>query len=186
MGQQSSKESESSVVGSTVRAVSGATGAAAGAVKDTAGQVSQISCIYHCKNEWAYVCDIVLDLAPGECNPVFLLRPTSLRYVRVHVQLSSEKSLPIPKLLKAEPVAFLGSPRPVQVRVDSPWEIIWKLLNPKFLLAERMCILATCITRMSMTLSPWPLWSSRECNPDVLSWLTSHCYVRENAKLPIR
>jgi hypothetical protein len=53
MGQQSSKESESSVVGSTVRAVSGATGAAAGAVKDTAGQLSQILilCIYHCKNE---------------------------------------------------------------------------------------------------------------------------------------
>lgn len=53
MGQQSSKESESSVVGSTVRAVSGATGAAAGAVKDTAGQVSQILCICHCKNGWA-------------------------------------------------------------------------------------------------------------------------------------
>lgn len=55
MGQQSSKESQSSVVGSTVRAVSGATGAAAGAVKDTAGQISQSSCVYHCKNERAYV-----------------------------------------------------------------------------------------------------------------------------------
>lgn len=56
------------------------------------------------------VCDVVLDLAPGECNPVFLSWLISLRYARVHVQLSIEKSLAIPKLLKAEPVAFLGSP----------------------------------------------------------------------------
>lgn len=81
-----------------------------------------------------YVCDIVLDFLHLE-SAIQSFFHGSLRLVMwgYMSNCQSRNPCPFPSCSRRNLWPFLDPPSPVQFRMESPWKITWKPLNPKFL-----------------------------------------------------